>query len=394
MTSSQKRNITKTLGKVLFFALVIFVFFFSISLLSRSFSQLGKDVADSILNATSNPFIGLFIGLLMTAIIQSSSTSTSMIVAAVAAGTVSLTNAIPIVMGANIGTTITSTIISLGYITKKKEFKQAISAGVVHDFFNILITAILFPLEYYYGFLSSLAVDLTEIIFSGQSSIGNLSFFDFNLFDDSVTFLVDIIGSKLVLLLIAFVLLFSSIKILSNLIYADLVDRSIFDIEKVVFRTPLRSFAWGTLFTAAVQSSSSSTSLIVTLVATSKVPLPRAFQFIMGANIGTTLTAFMAAFAKSDAAMSIALVHLLFNFIGVLIFFPFPFITRIPLIMAEKFSNLTFKFRILGFVYILTSFFIIPFALISMNKEPAKRSYHKRMLQHDSSKESTPVSIL
>ncbi|MEJ2004323.1 MAG: Na/Pi symporter, partial [Cyclobacteriaceae bacterium] len=113
-----------------------------------SFNNLGREVAESIITATSNPFIGLFIGLLVTALIQSSSTTTSMIVALVASGSITLANAVPMIMGANIGTTLTSTIVSLGYIAKREEFKRAIAAGTVHDFFNILTVLILFPLEY------------------------------------------------------------------------------------------------------------------------------------------------------------------------------------------------------------------------------------------------------
>jgi Na+/phosphate symporter len=61
------------------------------------------------------------------------------------------------IMGANIGTTITSTIVSLGHIIDKKAFRKAFSVAILHDFFNILVTLILFPLEYYFGLLSSLA---------------------------------------------------------------------------------------------------------------------------------------------------------------------------------------------------------------------------------------------
>ena len=77
-----------------------------------------------------------------------------------------LQSAVPIIMGANIGTTITSTIVSLGFISKKKEFRRAVAAGTYHDFFNILTAAILFPLEYYYGFLSSISVWIADLFFT------------------------------------------------------------------------------------------------------------------------------------------------------------------------------------------------------------------------------------
>ncbi len=368
MKEDSNINISTYIKRLFTFLIVLAMFFFFVSLLSFSFRNLGQDIVASILNVTANPFIGLFIGLLITAIIQSSSTSTSMVVAAVASGTLSLSNATPIIMGANIGTTITSTIISLGYITRKKEFKQAIAAGVIHDLFNIMVAAILFPLEYYYGFLSKAASELTHIVYTG---IPRDAFFwgQVSFLEPIFLSIKDLINNRFALLVVAFVLVFVSIKVLSKFIYSNLIGQSFIKIEKVVFSSPLKSFAWGTLFTAAVQSSSSSTSLIVTLVATSKVTLKRAFQFIMGANIGTTLTAFLAAYTMSSAAISIALVHLLFNFIGVLLFMPFPFLSQVPIMVAERFSSATFKYRFLGFVYILICFFILPFTLISLNKK-------------------------
>ena len=136
------------------FLLAVGLFLLAIELVSGAVLILGKDSVESILLVTSNPFIGLFIGLLATALIQSSSTVTAMTVAIVASGSLSLANAIPIVMGANIGTTLTSTLVSLSFITNRNEFRKAISAGTIHDFFNIFTALIVFPLEYYYGALS------------------------------------------------------------------------------------------------------------------------------------------------------------------------------------------------------------------------------------------------
>lgn len=94
-----------------------------------SLQHIGKSAAETIIQATSNPFTALFIGLLITAMIQSSSTTTALVVALVASGSITLESGIPIMMGANVGTTITSTIVSLGFINKKKEFRRAAAAG-------------------------------------------------------------------------------------------------------------------------------------------------------------------------------------------------------------------------------------------------------------------------
>lgn len=154
----------------------IFLFLLAIDFIGYSFKLLNKDIANSIINLTANPFISLFIGLLITAIIQSSSTSTSMIVAIVASGSIEFSDAIPMIMGANIGTTLTSTLVSLSFITNRDEFRKAIGAGVVHDFFNILVIAILFPLEYYYGILTEISAAASNFILGADYVAQNTEF--------------------------------------------------------------------------------------------------------------------------------------------------------------------------------------------------------------------------
>ncbi len=100
----------------------IFLWFvLALDLMVSALKSLGEPGAGFTLQATANPFTALFIGLLTTAMIQSSSTTTSLVVALVASGALTLENAVPVIMGANIGTTITSTLVSLGFIRKKKE---------------------------------------------------------------------------------------------------------------------------------------------------------------------------------------------------------------------------------------------------------------------------------
>lgn len=359
----------KALINLFFLFSGIILFLFSIELMGTAFNNIGSSMADSILMATSNPFISLFIGLLMTALIQSSSTSTSMIVVVVAAGSISFRDAIPMIMGANIGTTLTSTIVSLGFITKKKEFRKAISAGTLHDIFNIIVTIILFPLEYYYNFLSILATNITELLkvdsFLGENRVQKINIFYFSHLS---TYLVSTLKYSFVSILISIILLFFSIRVLSQLIYKTFIGSFKDQFKKFIFKNPIKSFSFGLVLTAGVQSSSITTSLIVPLVATGKIGLKKSFPFIMGANIGTTITALITSLFRSEAAIAIAMVHLLFNFIGVLIFLPFPVLRKIPLSIAAFFGRLTIRFRFVGFIYIIFTFFILPFALIYINK--------------------------
>lgn len=345
--------------------LSLFLFLLALDLIGYSFKLLNKDIVESILRLTSNPFVGLFIGLLITALIQSSSTSTSMIVAIVASGSIGLSEAIPMIMGANIGTTLTSTLVSLSFITKKEEFRKATSAGVVHDFFNILVVLILFPLEYYYGWLSSLSSFIsTLIVGNNYGSIQNEYSYSI-MTKPLINWIGGLFPFPLILSIISFALLGISIKIISNILYKSITGGSKEVLQKYFFGGPYRSFLWGAAITAGIQSSSVTTSVIVPFVATRKINLKQAFTFIMGANVGTTLTALIAATFKSEAAISIALVHLLFNLFGVLIFLPFPFLRKIPVRLAKNFGKLAINTRLTGFVYIIFTFFVIPFILIS-----------------------------
>lgn len=344
--------------------LSITLFLFSIDLIGFSIGSMAGGVASSILGVTSNPFIGLFIGLLSTAILQSSSTTTSITVAAVAAGVISLQSAIPIVLGANIGTTITSTIVSMGYISKSGEFRKAVAAGSLHDFFNILMVLLLFPLEVNYRILEQCSQYITSIFkFSAPAAVTSTKVQFVSLFDNLGDWLIGIIGAFPVLLA-GIALLFICIKLISKWLYQILIGKTRNQFQNVVFKTKYRAFSWGLVVTAIAQSSSLTTSLIVPLVATGKVKIKKAFQFILGANIGTTITALLAASFQSEAAINLAIAHLLFNLFGVILFLLVPLVSQVPVFLAKKLGELTLSVRVAGFAYILIAFFAIPFTLI------------------------------
>ncbi|MFN3839131.1 MAG: Na/Pi symporter [Cyclobacteriaceae bacterium] len=359
----QARTIMFILG-----ALLLFVF--ALDLMVSSLQHLGESAAQTILTATSNPFIALFIGLLITAMIQSSSTTTALVVAFVASDSISLGSAIPIIMGANIGTTITSTIVSLGFINKRKEFRRAVAAGTYHDFFNILTVVVLFPLEYYFRFLSDLSLRITERFFNTIPIPTETLPSGWAGFNPLVEFMIRIIPSGFVLAMLSFGLLFFSIVLFRRLISQLLIAGSPERFSRFFFKSAWKSFFWGLVTTAAIRSSTITTSVVVPIVAQKIITLRKAAPFILGANIGTTITAFIAAtlHVNSASAISIALVHFIFNFLGVLIFFPLRFLRQIPLSLATHLGRLTLRFRLVGFVYVLTVFFFIPFTLIYLNR--------------------------
>lgn len=337
-----------------------------------SLSEYASSFEESILSYALDPFVGLFIGLLFTAIIQSSSTTSTMVVAMVATGTISIEEAIPIIMGANIGTTLTSTIVALSFIADKRAFRKGVSAGIIHDFYNIILVLILFPLEYYYSFLSRLSIGISEAIAgeSGFKSGDKMNrMMDFGLSEK----IVGLINNNIVALVVCFILLFISIKLLTNVIKKTVIGDSKNRLRKFVFNRPFKSFGWGVLITSAIQSSSVSTSLLVPLVATEKIRLKNAFPFIIGANLGTTITALIAASFNSEVAMSIAFTHLIFNFFGAILFMSISFLRNGLVKFIKKIGIVLSRKRIVGLAYIIITFFLLPFILISIHKAMVKK---------------------
>ena len=110
-------------------------------------------------------------GILATVLVQSSSVTTVTIVGLVGSGIVPVEQAIPMIMGANIGTTVTNTLVALANLRNTEGFRRAFTAATMHDFFNVIAVAILLPLELLTGFLSTAASWLARSV-SGQTELG------------------------------------------------------------------------------------------------------------------------------------------------------------------------------------------------------------------------------
>ena len=364
--ASNVRHITKAL---LYVISVLALFLFTIDLLVTSLGHVGKDTIQDVLQVTANPFVSLFIGLLITALIQSSSTTTSMIVAAAAAGSIEMYQAVPMIMGANIGTTITSNIVSLSFISDRNVFRRAFASATLHDHFNILTTIILFPLQYKYQLLGQISSKVTNLLTFRSESAHSVEMAHFAIGNFMLSeWIINVIGNPVVVLLLSIVLLFFSIKLFTKIIYQVFIGSASNKFEKIVFKNPLKAFGWGAILTGAIQSSSVTTSFIVPLVATDKVKLEQVYPFIIGANIGTTITALLAALFKSPEAISIAVVHFMFNLIGCILFFGLPGLNKLALLLTTALGDLTMRYRIISLIYLIITFFLLPFAFIYLTK--------------------------
>ena len=288
-----------------------------------------------MIEMTSNPFAGLIIGIVATSLIQSSSTTTSIVVGLVAGGALSLTNAIPIIMGANIGTTITNTLVSMGHISNRIEFQRAFSASVVHDFFNILAVMVLFPIELHFHLLAKVAMRL-ENVFAGSG--GMKAFNPLKAILDPVIQQIDklfavIPFASIVMMIVSLVMLFLALTVLIKTIRSLVLSKIELVINKYLFRNDTLGFILGIIMTSVVQSSSVTTSLIIPLAGAGLVSIRQIFPYTLGSNIGTMVTAILAALAtQNDIAVTVAFAHLCFNIFGILLFYPLRFI---PIWLAE-----------------------------------------------------------
>ncbi|KAM3875842.1 solute carrier family 34 member 2b [Diretmus argenteus] len=154
-------------GIVKFAMLLGFLYMFvcSLDVLSSAFQLVGGKAAGDIFqdNAVlSNPVAGLVIGVLVTVLVQSSSTSSSIVVSMVSSGLLDVQTAVPIVMGANIGTSVTNTIVAMMQAGDRNEFRRAFAGATVHDFFNWLSVLVLLPLEVATGVLYKLTKIMIE----------------------------------------------------------------------------------------------------------------------------------------------------------------------------------------------------------------------------------------
>jgi sodium-dependent phosphate cotransporter len=340
---------------------LLYLFFVSISLMGASFKFFGKDFARQLLETTSNPFVGLFIGILATSLVQSSSTTTSMTVALVAGGGIDVFHAIPIVIGANVGTSVTNTLVSLGHIGRPDEFERAFAAATVHDFFNLMAVVIIFPLQVATNFLGLVASGLGHMF----ADVGGLALL--NPLKLIVKPTVKLVAhwtheTGWLMLIISVALLLFALRFIVKNLKAVVIGKVEAFFTSTLFKNAARSMFLGLVLTIMVQSSSITTSLVVPLAGAGILSLEQIFPMTLGANVGTTITAMLAALVTGElTAVTVAFAHVLFNIIGIAIIWP---IRWVPMRLARGLARSAVRSKMVPVVYILLVFFGIPLLLI------------------------------
>jgi sodium-dependent phosphate cotransporter len=345
----------------------LYLFLVGVAFLEAGIASLGADFQAGLLRSVSHPISGLCAGLLATVLVQSSSVSTSTIVGMVGAGTLPLGLAVPMIMGANIGTTVTNTLASLGSIRRAEEFRRGFAAATVHDFFNLMAVGVLLPVELATGVLSGMAAELTEVVRGtgfdpaqpGKSPIRAavklpVGWIDGLLQPGGVAGLL-LLALGLALIFLALALITRNMRRL----VAGGVERAM---NRLIGRGGgAVGILVGIGVTVAVQSSSITTSILVPLVAAGVLTLPSAYPITLGANVGTTITALLASLAVlRPEGLTIALVHMLFNVTALALIYPVRQVRLIPVRLAEALAEVATRRHRVVFVYALTLFLVLP----------------------------------
>lgn len=332
------------------------IFWFSIELATESCVRLGTDFQFFISHITSSAIAGFSISIILTAIVQSSSVITALSVALVASNMLSLQAAVPIIIGANIGTTITATAVSLTYLTRRKYFRKAYTTALLHTIFNLWGALVWFLLELYFGLLSNISAWFAHLIKS-ENPIQSASHhtIPFRFLPDRC---FDFLPAGFWLCLAIFCLLgsvYGFARLLGRLYFADIQNK----FSGQIFTSKIASFLWGLGLTAFLRSSTVVSSSLVALSASDKIPARRIFTFIMGVNVGTTITALLAVILRSEAAIGLAIAHFLFNTTTSLFFVP-DFSIRIVLGLARKLARWSCHNTSIAFVWLFLLYFFVP----------------------------------
>lgn len=409
---------------------LLYFFLVGLDLLGTSFQVIGGCTAGSLLGSDTNPLASVLIGILATAILQSSSTTTSIIVSLVSGG-LNVQQGIYMVMGANVGTSITSMLVSLSHMGDGDELERAFTGSSIYFLFNFCTVIILLPLEitthYLYvltaAMLPAASTDMgpkgsawegpikgivsplvrTLLIANkglmDEIAVGNVTscdaYYPTQCTNDIVSYetcyqvgliacnkktlecpaffqvgatLSDDMVSGWVALIVALTILIMCLVGLVALLRKLLLGASTKIIYKATNINPYLAMCIGCGVTILVQSSSITTSTLVPLAGVGVLSVERMYPLVLGADIGTTFTALMAAMVSSKIeSLQIALSHLFFNLTGIVIWYPVPFMRRIVLRIAKWLGMVTKHWRAFPILFIVTMFFLLPLLLLGIS---------------------------
>lgn len=360
----------------LYAGVCLYLFLAALNVMGSGLGTFGEE-GDWLVRAFAygeNPFIALMGGVVVTALVQSSSFTTALIVTLVATGEMTLGTAVFAIMGANIGTSVTAVLVALANLRIRRHFRRSFTAALMHDLFNLLTVAVLFPLEWITGLFHEQGQGLLSR--AAGAIAGFLGLEEVPRPDSPVKVItrpvleavewlgavvmpsalaegIFVAGLGLLIMFAALVLMVANLRG-ALLRHMDSLFRSYF------FVNNLRAYTIGLASTVMVQSSTITTSLMVPLAGAGVVPMVRLLPFMMGSNLATTVTSVLAATANPvAAAVTVAFTHVLFNLIGTVIWYP---LRWVPLSIAYWFGGLASRQPQYAFLFLFLIFLIIPVA--------------------------------
>jgi sodium-dependent phosphate cotransporter len=364
-------------GKVVSWIAVIvalYVLVGAVGLMGRGFRLLGHDVAEQLFSFAVNPLVGASVGVLATVLIQSSTAVTSMIVAAVGAGAVPVALAIPMILGSNVGTTATGTFVALGFAGNPTEFRRALAGSSIHDFYNLLSILIFLPLEVLFHPLErlsgTLAHALQDTVLPDPSNVDVVRAATRPVVDTVVAGTSHLPGpwAGIVTMLLGIGLILAAVQVLSRLLKVLMVGRARAALMQAVYHGPALAMATGAGATVLTQSSTVTQSILVPFVGVGVLTPGQLYPITVGSNLGTTLTALLAAFAfdgeDSLVALQIALVHVLYNVLSVIVIFVLPYLRPVPLWCAERLAAIASVHKAVLAAYVVMVFLVLPALII------------------------------
>jgi len=415
--------------KICVILLSLYAFICSLSFLASGFRLVaGRQAGEIFKNSAifNNPIAGMLVGVLVTVLVQSSSTSTSIIITMVAADLLTVVQAISLVMGANIGTSVTSTIVALAQASERDEFRRAFAAATVHDMFNFLTVVVLLPLEAATGYLNrisgaiiagtpglqsgskppdilkAITKPFTKLVMSIDKKVITaiavaetpedyaaleekhmLKHFlgiGPDSLSDGAAGVIILFVALAVLCITLFLIVYTLKGLLKGQIAIWLhksVNGHVPDLNCGGTKIPMGwlsgylAMGAGLLITICVQSSSITTSALTPLVGVGVITVDRMYPTVLGANIGTCITGVLAALAadgsKLALTLQVAYAHLLFNISGITLFYVIWPLRVLPVSAAKHLGNVTAKYRWFALAYLAFCFLLIPLVFFGLS---------------------------
>ena len=403
---------------------VLYLFIIALGIMGNAFKVLGGKSSGKTFRESellSNPLAGLAIGILATVLMQSSSTTTSIVISMAASDLVTVKNAAYLVMGANIGTSVTNTIVSIAHLNSPEQYRRAFTAAVFHDMFNWLTVSMFLPLEASSGFLVELAgaavdsMDLgdkqkkTEFIKKiTKPTSGRVVSVDKGLIEKIAEAKTSeelaklekksIIKKKsgfvfrdtpqsdseagVLLLFVSITMLCTCLLLLVKLLQSVLKGKVAVYTRKVLnldFQNKYLKMCGGldsyilllvgTGVTILVQSSSVFTSTLTPLVGIGLIHVEKVVALTHGANIGTTVTGIISALSGDnvDTGMRVALEHVFFNCLGTVVWFVIWPLRPVPLAAAKFLGETASNLKWFPVAYILFGFVMVPTVIVGLS---------------------------